>query len=246
LSTAQLWWPSPRSSDGRQRAVLVSATAQELLAIDTRVGKQSPSARPGHEVPQRHGPEAAHRSGAGHPDGLEGIDLWRSAELERAERGSRRCTRARNSPRISSERFLKRRSQPRVVSGATPAPSASASRVADSRWRAASASPITEARSRRRSRATTGNKTWVIRHDLHRARRGRMLSQRRRSRNERLRAWPPTIVRPTATEPGCPSHRLILLPDLLPDRPTRGTTSRHRPSAGKRERPAQHHFCGTE
>jgi hypothetical protein len=35
LSTAQLWWPSPRSSDGRQRAVLVSATAQELLALDT-------------------------------------------------------------------------------------------------------------------------------------------------------------------------------------------------------------------
>ncbi|MGH9188970.1 MAG: hypothetical protein ACRD0Q_02885, partial [Acidimicrobiales bacterium] len=35
MSTAQVWWPSPRSSDGRQRAVLVSATAQELLALDT-------------------------------------------------------------------------------------------------------------------------------------------------------------------------------------------------------------------
>jgi hypothetical protein len=43
---------------------------------------------------------------------------------------------------------------------------------------------------------------------------------------------PPTAVRPGATDPEYAWRRLILLPDLLPDRPTRGTTSRHRPSAG--------------
>jgi len=41
MSTAQVWWPSPRSSNGRQRAVPMSATARELLALD--IGAASPA-----------------------------------------------------------------------------------------------------------------------------------------------------------------------------------------------------------
>jgi len=40
MSTAQIWWPSPRSSGGRQRAVLMSATARELLALDSRPSRR--------------------------------------------------------------------------------------------------------------------------------------------------------------------------------------------------------------
>lgn len=65
-----------------------------------------------------------------------------------------------NATRTASARPANRRSQPRTVSAGLP------SRAAITRYpppaaRAASAAPITSARSARRNSATTGSSTWV-------------------------------------------------------------------------------------
>jgi len=77
-----------------------------------------------------------------------------------------------NATRTACARAANRRNQPRTVSGGRPSTTAIARHPAPAAF-AASAAPITSARSARRANATTGSNTCVPRHRRHHARRGR-------------------------------------------------------------------------